>query len=239
MPHIVITGASSGIGNALAAHFLGAGHRVTTISRSDGQHPAIAELAASATDRHQHIECDVGDQGSVETMADTLLREDRPIDCLINNAGTTGNRGEEEPLHKQLGRLDGEALLQVFRVNSIGPLLVTQALLPLLQRAEHPRIIMISSNAASCTNRTKPGTYSYGASKAALNMISRNLSADLGPDGPIVICVHPGHVQTDMTKGTGEATPAQAAADIAQLINDAGTHLRGAFVDRHGETLPW
>ncbi|MFW5845132.1 MAG: SDR family oxidoreductase [Planctomycetota bacterium] len=235
---VCISGASRGIGLALARVFLERGDRVVTLARSGPDHENIAGLQADFAERHAHVVCDLGDQVSIAAAAEGIAQRCERIDLLINNAGVNALRTPEEPQHKQLGQLDGDAILSVIRINAIGPLLLTQALLPQLRASPQARVLMISSGSGSLQKRTTAGTYSYCSSKAALNMITRNLSADLGRDGPLVVAVHPGHVQTDMSQYTGMPAT-EAAARIAELSGRLGPEHRGAFLENDGTPLPW
>ena len=173
--HIVITGASRGIGAALRSHYLAAGHRVTGTARH-----ATADLAA----------LDVTDPAAHARLAASLA--DQAVDQLICNAGIYADKGQS------LDTGYPPALwADTFATNVTGVFLAVQALLPHLARATTPKIAIISSQMGSDT-RAPGGSYIYRASKAAALNLGRNLAADLAPRGIAVGIYHPGWVQTDM-----------------------------------------
>ena len=119
-------------------------------------------------------------------MAESL--EGVAIDLLINNAGML-NRGDTS-----LDTLDFEAMERSFQVNSLGPLRVTQALLPNLRAGDGKTVVNISSMMGSIERTEGWGEYSYRTSKAALNLINKMISLELADEGFINIVMHPGWV---------------------------------------------
>ena len=190
--HIVITGASRGIGAALRAQYLAQGHQVTGTSRRGDK---------------DLIQLDVTNPAAHARLAQTI--KDQPVDLLICNAGIYADKGQSLD--------DGyPAALwaDTFATNVTGVFLTVQALLPNLARAQMPKIAIISSQMASDT-RAPGGSYIYRASKAAALNLGRNLSADLAPRGIAVGIYHPGWVQTDMG---GEAAPLTLTESVSGLI---------------------
>ncbi|KAF1787888.1 NAD(P)-binding domain [Phytophthora cactorum] len=137
---------------------------------------------------------------------------EKPIDLLINNAGIG------IPCELETGTKD--ALMNQFEVNAVGPFLVTRALLPNLQLAAKANrgasVVQLSSllgSIGSYTNDTVDSFkragfgYGYSSSKAALNMITRSLAFDLRSSGIVVVSVHPGYVDTDLTQGKATLKP--------------------------------
>ena len=98
----------------------------------------------------------------------------------------------DEKTPSVLGEIHKENFSKVFLVNSIAPLLVVEKILPLLEKSKKGKIVNITSQNGSISQRTSGGKYSYAASKAALNMITKILSCDLHDRNIIVLLIHPG-----------------------------------------------
>lgn len=214
--HIVITGASRGIGQALRAHYLGQGHQVTGTSRSGGD--GLVPL-------------DVTDPAGHARLAATL--RDAPVDLLICNAGIYVDKGQS---------LDtgypAPLWADTFATNVTGVFLAVQALLPHLARAAAPKIAIISSQMGSDT-RAPGGSYIYRASKAAALNLGRNLAADLHPRGMAVGIYHPGWVQTDMGGSAADITVDQSATGLAARFDALSLDTTGCFETWDGRAHPF
>jgi NAD(P)-dependent dehydrogenase (short-subunit alcohol dehydrogenase family) len=151
-----------------------------------------------------------------------------PIDILINNAGILRR--------DSFGDIDYDALLEQYRVNTLGPLRVTEALSGNLRSGS--KVAIISSRVGSIDDNSSGGNYGYRASKAAINMIGTNLKHELLPSGIAVALLHPGLVATDMTGGTGIA-PADSARGLIQRIDELTLENTGGFWHAEGYALPW
>lgn len=217
---VLITGANRGVGLALARHYHQAGWRVFGVCRS-----ASDELSAVAERVMEGI--DVSRDEDVARLAWQL--EGEILDLLINNAGL---------LHDEsLGELNFETIRQQMEVNAYGPLRVTEALLPLIEKGG--KIANITSRMGSMADNDSGGRYGYRASKAALNAFGKSLAVDLKPRGIAVAQLHPGFVKTRMVNFGGQITPEQAAAGIAERIEALTLENSGGFWHSNGETLPW
>ena len=115
----------------------------------------------------------------------------------------------------------------------------TLALLENLRRGGLKNIINISSNAGSITGNTGGGFYGYRESKAALNMFTRSLAAELGREQFICIVVHPGWVQTDMGGSNAAVTAEASVAGIRSVIEQLTATDNGTFWSYDGKQLPW
>jgi NAD(P)-dependent dehydrogenase (short-subunit alcohol dehydrogenase family) len=118
-------------------------------------------------------------------------------------------------------------------------MLVVREMLPLLEASPSAKIINITSQLGSLERKTSGGDYSYCSSKAALNMLSRTLAADLSGRGIPVIVVHPGWVQTDMGGSSASLTPHQSAAGIIALLDKLTLKDTGKFFTWEGRPHPW
>jgi NAD(P)-dependent dehydrogenase (short-subunit alcohol dehydrogenase family) len=137
---------------------------------------------------------------------------------------------------------------KTFAVNTFGPLLLTQALLPNILAAEHSRIAIMSSRVGSMGDNSSGGVYSYRSSKAAVNALFKSMAIDLKDKNVPVIILHPGIVKTNLDprwKQEGKSDmqeavePDQAASELWRVLMNKGLESTGKFYHRSGEELPW
>jgi NAD(P)-dependent dehydrogenase (short-subunit alcohol dehydrogenase family) len=150
------------------------------------------------------------------------------IDVLINNAGIL--------LRDKFGDIDYDDLTEQYRINTLGPLRVTEALADRLHSGS--KVAIVSSRVGSIDDNSSGGNYGYRASKAAVNMIGTNLKHELLPRGIAVALLHPGLVATDMTGGSG-VSPADSARGLIQRIDELTLENSGGFWHAEGYALPW
>ena len=223
MSTCLVTGANRGIGLALCRQLAARGDDVIAVCRQTS--PELAALVAEVIDG-----VDVGEPATVRALPERLAG--RRIDMLINNAGVGRWRSDDLLSDETLE----EVLLQ-FRVNSIGPVIVTQALLPLL--TDDARVGIVTSRMGSIADNTSGGTYGYRMSKAAVNTAGKSLALDLADRGIAVALLHPGYVQTDMTRGRGDVDADHAAAGLIARLDALTPANSGSFWHANGDILPW
>ncbi|MEP4145634.1 MAG: SDR family oxidoreductase [Halioglobus sp.] len=221
---VLVTGANRGIGLELARQLSAAGHEVIGTARKPEQAKDLSALGARV------LQLDVTDATSVASMAEAL--EGVKIDLLINNAGTGGQTPGS------FNDTDFERVKMTFDVNSLGPMRVTQALLPNILASEAKSIVHISSIMGSISNN-RGGYYGYRASKAALNMFNSSLAAELKDQGVTSVVMHPGWVQTRMGGSGADITVEVSAAGMLEVIAGLGIERTGRFYDYQGNELPW
>lgn len=187
-PVAVITGASRGLGAVLARFLAEQGFRVILNARSTDALAAVGEELRSRDRQVEWVSGDVGEIRTRESIRAAVSRVGR-LDLLVNNASELG----PSPLRKLEESPVGE-VERVFRVNVFAPLALIQELLPSLKRS-HGRVINISSDAAV---GGYPGWGGYGASKAALDLLSLTLAHELRDSGVSVVSVDPGDMRTSM-----------------------------------------
>jgi NAD(P)-dependent dehydrogenase (short-subunit alcohol dehydrogenase family) len=231
--HVLLTGANRGIGLEFARQLLAAGDRVVATCRHPGKATALNTLAGEHPGRLHVLPLDVADARSRAELVRELplvIGDDGHIDLLVNNAGVL-HSGE------RFGSLSADALEDAFRVNALGPYLLTQALAPLF--ADGARVANLSSQLGSIGNCSRFGTPSYNISKAAQNMATRLLAHALADRGIIVLALHPGWVRTDMGGPDANVEPAEAVSGLLRVVDGAETASSGGFFDWQGERHPW
>lgn len=227
-PTVLITGASRGLGYEFARQYKADGYHVIATARKPDKSDALTKLGVKV------YQLDVTSQASVDALAKEL--KNKPIDILINNAGINVD-------HQKLSDLDLEQMKYVFEVNSIGPVRVTQALLPNLMAGKEKKVINISSQLGSIENNTGTYThsyrYSYRASKAALNQLNRSMANEFGKDGFICVALHPGWVRTDMGGPMAKYSTRQSIEFMIKVISGLTSKDNGKFLNLDGSRLPW
>ncbi|MBM3556360.1 MAG: SDR family oxidoreductase [Alphaproteobacteria bacterium] len=230
MPTVLVTGASRGIGLEFVRQYARAGWRIEACCRDPGGAKALKDIAASEGGRMRLHALDVIDGASVAAARRSV--GDTPLDLLINNAGIYGKRGET------LGNTDFEEWKRVFDVDVLGPMRVAEAFIDLLALGREPRLISISSRMGSIAE-TSGGSLAYRSSKAALNMVNRNLSLELRSRGIGCFVFHPGWVQTDMGGSTAPVTPERSVTGMRKVIAGLSLAQTGGFFDFEGNPIPW
>ncbi len=232
MRRVFITGSSRGIGLGLVRHSLARGDRVFASCRSPEQAFKLNGLQQEHGDRLTVLPMDVTDPAAIRGAAATVGGLAEGLDILYNNAGVGG--GEND-----LGQVDGEDLVNTFRVNSAGPLLVTQALLPLIRKGDRPVIVGITSRMGSIDDNGSGGYYAYRASKAALNMVTASLAVDLATAGIIAVVLHPGWVRTDMGGKLARISVDKSVKGMLKVVDGLDQDDSGRFLAWDGEEIPW
>ena len=228
--NVVITGASRGIGLALATLYAHRGDTVFACCRTPSNAEALQALAATAP--VGVLPLDVRDEASVAALASTI--GDKPVDTLINNAGVSGG-----PLEEQTAtRMDFAAWADAFDTNTMGPVRVLQALLPSLKRAKNPKVMSVTSQLGALSLDLALA-FGYSASKAALNKFMRLAATELSRDGIAVGLIHPGWVKTDMGGPGAKLTPTESAAGIANVIDRLSLENTGGFWKWNGSAHDW
>ena len=228
---VLITGCGRGIGLALAEEFASAGWEVFASARAPDR-PELAALSRKWTNLTA-LFLDVCDEATVAQAARNL-GEDESLDVLVNNAATFPGEGNEP-----FERVDLEWFNEAFNCNVTGVARVTQAFLPHLGRSANARIVNISSGAGSISEKEDFDYYPYSVSKAALNMLTRALSAEFRSKGIVVTAISPGWVKTEMGGPNALLTPQESARSLLQTITGLTMEQSGKFLGRNGESYAW
>jgi NAD(P)-dependent dehydrogenase (short-subunit alcohol dehydrogenase family) len=219
MPTTLITGANKGIGLQICTQLKARGEDVIAVCRSPS--PELSALGVRIIEG-----IDVSDADSVAQLKLEVSRQH--LDVLINNAGILKT--------DSFGSLDYEVMLEQFRVNTLGPLRVTEALAGNL--SEGSKVAIVSSRVGSIEDNSSGGIYGYRASKTAVNQIGMNLKHEFMPRGIAVAMLHPGMVATEMTGGRG-TSPTEAARGLIERIDALDIEKSGGFWHAEGYELPW
>ena len=232
----MVTGASRGIGLELVRQSLERGDTVVAVTRSTAE--PIETLGRAHGDRLVHVVADLADEASIARSRGEVASRVDGLDLLINNAGIYSTRVRSwNPDATRLDTVTQAELVDVFRVNAAGPIVLVRHYLALLRPGA--RILNVSSLSGSVGAKTGPGDYAYAASKAALNIMTRALAAELAPRGIVAIAITPGWVRTEMggtnaALGTEESVRGMLAVADGLTPGDAGR-----FVDYQNEDQPW
>jgi NAD(P)-dependent dehydrogenase (short-subunit alcohol dehydrogenase family) len=233
-----ITGANRGLGLELTRQYLERGDQVFAASRQPADAGDLQRLRRQYPDRLTLLPLDVTNAASITAAAQTVSVATDSLDVLINNAGVYPHAGSGDA-HQRLGQLTHDDAIETMQVNAIGPLLVSQALLPLLRAGHKGRILSISSGQGSLTWKATGDPYHYSASKAALNMYMRSLAAEIGTYGLISVIVDPGWMRTEMGGDSATQDPADSARGIIRLAEQLRVEENGSFVTWQGQPVPW
>ncbi|MEM1237142.1 MAG: SDR family NAD(P)-dependent oxidoreductase [Pseudomonadota bacterium] len=207
--HVVITGASRGIGAALADGYRAKGHAVIGTNRTS---------------------VDFGNTDSIATWAATVAD---PVDLLVCNAGVYMDKGQS------LDQGYPAAMwAEAMATNVTGVFLTIQGLLPQLRAAKAAKIAIISSQMAS-SERAPGGSYIYRASKAAVLNLGRNLASDLRADGIAVGIYHPGWVRTDMGGSSADISVDESRDGLMARFEALSTATTGCFETWDGRDHPF
>jgi len=234
--HCLVTGANRGLGLEFVRQLLARGERVVATCRQPGRASMLNALAGEYPGRLRVLPLDVTEPKShAELVAEwpLLAGEGDPpprIGLLVNNAGVL-HSGE------RFGGIGRDNLVHSFLTNAAGPLLLTQALAPLLADGAH--VVNISSRLGSVAATERFGTPSYALSKAALNMATAQLKHALADRGIVVVAVSPGWVRTDMGGDQAEVAPEDSVAGLLRQVDRLGPEDSGRFLDWQGEPIPW
>ena len=235
---VLITGANKGIGLEVARQMGRAGWTVLAAARNEGLgKEAVARLQAQGLDVH-FLHIDLLSHETIQAAAKTIGDRFGKLDVLINNAGINV-KGDGPPSKVALDALD-----TIMRSNYIAAVAVTQAMLPLLQRAQKAQVINVTSELGSISLQTDANwrfapvkLLAYCASKAALNMFTVQLAYEFR-DGSIAInSINPGYTATDLNGHSGPQSVEEGAAEIVRVaLLDAPPTAK--FLETAGE-IAW
>ncbi|MFJ1267891.1 SDR family oxidoreductase [Legionella lytica] len=226
MKTALITGANKGIGFESSRQLKEKGYYVIGCCRNPDRADSLKQLADEV------IQLDVTHDNEITSMVKTLNH--RPIDLLINNAGTSGEQGVT------VGNINRQNFIDVLNVNCISVVKICDALLPNIQSSEDKSILVISSQMGSISDNHQGRSYAYRSSKAALNCVMRSFAIDVQSTGVHVMLIHPGWVKTDMGGPNGlvevQASVSGMLEQVDKNISKSHAEVLHCF---DGDTIAW
>lgn len=220
---VLLTGASSGIGRAVAVELGRQGARVALVARREDLLAEVARDVRAAGGETLVLPADVTDRDAAAATVAETSREWGAVDIVIANAGM----GVTRPAHK----LRVEDVETMMRVNYLGAVYVILAALPAMVERKSGHVVGVSSLAAY---RGLPGSAGYSATKAALSAFLESVRIDMRPHGVSVTTVHPGFVKTPMTEPNKFHMPFLMDVDKAAKIM-----VQGIQAERAEVNFPW
>ncbi|VFR29930.1 Short chain dehydrogenase [plant metagenome] len=229
--HILIAGASRGIGLALADRYLAQGHHVLALARQPEQSEGLAALARRYPGTLRTLAADITDRDVAERLL--AVQGDALLDRVIVNAGIS------QPTLDSLYDLSDADAARLFVTNAVAPLRLARSLAPRVVKGG--AVAFLSSQMGSVELALSARIPLYGASKAALNSLMRNWWAEEDKALPFaLLALHPGWVRTDMG-GSGADLSVDESADglVTTIEHHAQAGSDCVFVDYRNETLAW
>lgn len=227
MHTILITGANRGIGLEMAKQYSADGWKVIACCRD----PAKADELQQLKHVPEILPLDVANTQSIHNLIQRMAKE--PIDILMNNAGVWG------PKKQDFGDTDAEAMIEVFKVNTLAPLLLAEGLVKNIMAGDLKMIVNIGSMMGSMALNSSGGDYAYRSSKAALNAITKSMAIDLKPQGITVIALHPGWVQSNIGGPNASLTPKESVLTIRKYLSTLKKGDSGNLINLEGNHLAW
>ncbi|XP_055048257.2 C-signal [Misgurnus anguillicaudatus] len=245
---MLITGASKGLGLQMVRQLLSTTERPKKIIATARNPDAAEELQALAKSHPEvhvltlDVTSDVSVNDAVQAVKSIVGADG--LNCLINNAAIN--------IHCYLDTVTRDAMMKTYETNTVAPLFVTKAFLPLLREAagqgsgmgiHRSAVINVSSLLGSIQLNLGEipffKIYPYRASKCALNMITRCLAVDLEAEGILCVALHPGWVRTDMGGANANMSVEESISSLLPVICGLTEKDHGGFLSYNGETLPW
>jgi len=234
----IVTGASQGLGEAMAIELARNGASVACVARNAEKLQATVEQIEQTGGKGRALPCDVTDRESVDQVVSTVVDDWGRLDIMVNNAGVTRDT--------LLPRMSDEEWDTVLNTNLRGAFLFCRAASQVMMRARYGRIINISSVSGLIGNA---GQTNYSASKAGLIGLTRSLSRELAKRKVTVNAIAPGFIESEMSQTLGEALlneakqriptrrlgkPAEVAAAVLYLASPAGAYVTGQVLTIDG-----
>ena len=235
----LVTGANKGIGLEVARQLGKAGHHILLGARDEARGREAEKTLRNEGINVRFVAIDLSDTASLSVAAADIEANEGRIDILVNNAGVA-IQGDGLP-----GSTDLDVVRRTFETNFFGTVAVTQALLPLVKKSRAGRIVNVSSGLGSIALNADPNwAYAavkltgYNASKAALNMFTVLLAAELKDTGIKVNAVNPGYTATDLNGNSGHQSIEEGAAETVRMAQISDDGLTGGFTSTEG-VEPW
>ncbi len=231
MKTVLITGANRGIGLEHARRYAERGALVFATARQPQEANDLAALSRRHAGKLEVLPYDAAEPDAAAALKKRL--GDAPVDLMFANAGAMGTR------RQSFGDVDGEALLDLIRVNAVAPLKLAEALADNVAASERKTMAFQTSLMGSIADNGSGGAYAYRLSKAALNMAGKGVSNDLRGRGIKVAILHPGWVRTRMGGPSGKISEAECVEGQQRILDALTPEQSGKFFNYDGRELPW
>ncbi|CAL1683939.1 unnamed protein product [Lasius platythorax] len=249
MRSILITGCNRGLGLGLVKHLAERTPRppdnIFATCRDASKATELRALADKSSNIHI-IEIDLTNTDGYKRIVDTVSEKvnGAGLNLLFNNAGISSK-------FTRLGLVKEQQIIDAFLVNTVAPIMLTKAFLPLLKTAaknakdktelsvRRAAVINMTSILGSIAENNDGGFYPYRCSKAALNAATKSMSIDLKTDGILVTCLHPGWVRTDLGGNNAPMDIDTSVNSILNTLNSLTEKHTGCFIQYNGKILPW
>lgn len=241
----LVVGASRGIGLAITRQLLqgqGVRHLYATYRQAD-----TAEGLLQVSDERLHkLKADITNPEDLQALAERLSSDGHLPDFVINSAGILHEQGLQP--EKALSQCRQDALLRMFSVNSIGPLMLAKAIIPLMPKNRSGHFAVLSAMVGSIGDNRLGGWYGYRASKTALNQFMRTLAVECRRSHPqlCITAIHPGTTDTALSKPFQSSVrpgklyeAANSAGRILRVVSGGKADQSGRFVNWDGNVIPW
>lgn len=225
MPTVVITGANRGLGLEFSRQYSEDGWTVVATCRAPDRAEALRALDVEI------LPLETTSPAAAARLAATL--KERPIDLLLNNAGVMGERAASA-LDADLAEWEA-----AFRINVLGPAIVTRALLPNLELAEAPVAATLGSQAGVFSKMNSADMAIYRSTKAAAHAATISLAHALRERGVLYLSLRPGPTKTDMTGDTARYDVDDSVRLLRGVLAQATPRWAGCFVDRSARIFPY
>lgn len=254
-----VQGASRGIGLQLARNLAARGDVVLATCRSPDTASDLHALQASHPSSVAIMQLDVSKPESIEAAAKDMISHplvtrqgSSPpgLDLLLNTSGVLQDKALGLVPERGLARIDAAAVATSFAVNALGPLLVMQHLSPLLRKAAAQKTgllpgspgsvaVFYSARVGSIGDNQSGGWYSYRGSKAALNQFVRCMSHELRRHNVCCLALHPGTVDTELTRAFSQARAKYTVQDVSEAADKHLSIVDSLTMEDSGQFLDW
>ncbi|XP_013407187.1 uncharacterized protein LOC106171396 [Lingula anatina] len=243
---VLVTGANRGIGLELVRQIVARQNPPKHVFATCRDPDRAKDLQALAKDTPsiEIVKLDVTDYATLRNTVVPHVQSkvgDLGLNLLINNAGLL--------LRHDLSTVTPEAMREVYEVNTIAPVMITQAFLPLLKAASaratgglscsRAAVINITSKVGSCADNQSGKHYPYRCSKAALNIATVSMSVDLKGDGILAAVLHPGWVKTQMGGSNAIHELSDSVKGMLDVMDRLTENETGKFFEWKGNEIPW
>ena len=228
---VFITGSNRGMGLGYVKHYLQEGAKIIATVRNKKKCHELLRLKASNPKNLILISLDISKKKSLKKLAVRLKELRADFSLVINNAGISNE--------KAFGIWTMKSFEDHFRVNTIGPALIAQAIVPYMR--ENSKLIQISSGMGSIQWNINPTNDfdAYAASKSALHSITVRLAEKLKERKITIISLNPGWVQTDMGGKDADNSVDESIENITKTIDTLNLSDSGSFISDTGDKIPW